>query len=158
MAPPRKPIFERLAANSKRDGECLIWTGNRSRDGYGVLTVGRAQRRAHRLSYAVAYGIIPEGMLVCHRCDRPLCIEPRHLFLGSPKANTADMMAKGRKASVTDSLHPNTKVSHADRAVIRSRRMDGQRLTEIAVDYGVSFQTISDICNGKGSYGTPTNR
>lgn len=155
MSPPRKPIHERLAANSLPDGECLAWTGSKDRYGYGVLTVGRKQFRAHRLSFAETFGqLIPQGAVVCHRCDRPECIEPTHLFLGTPRGNTRDMIAKGRKARVIDGDHPNTKITHSARDVIRRRRAEGETLKSIASDYGVSFQTISDICRGARSYGS----
>lgn len=157
MAPPRKPIAQRIEANTARRGECLIWSGSKTRDGYGVLSIGRRQFRAHRVSYEHYNGLIPDGMLVCHRCDTPLCVEPKHLFLGSAKANTADMHDKGRATRRTDTSHPATKVSHKQREVICARREAGETLTAIAADFGVSFQTISDICRGSRSYGRTKN-
>lgn len=154
MAPPRKPIWQRIEANTKREGDCLLWTGSKSRDGYGVLTIGRRQHRAHRVSYEYFNGPIPNGMLVCHRCDVPCCVEPRHLFLGSAKENTADMLSKGRANRRIDLSHPATKISHAEREVIRDRRNGGETLASIARDFNVSFQTVSDICRGSRSYGT----
>jgi len=155
MAPPRIPIPKRLRDNSKPDGECLIWTGNVGKDGYGVLSIGRKQFRAHRVAYAEANGVtIPPTTLVCHRCDRPRCINPQHLFAGSPSDNTRDMIAKGRGARLRDQDHPNCKISHEQRQVIRERRNSGETLVAIAQDYGVTFQTISAICKGVRSYGT----
>ena len=155
MAPPRKPLAERLAAWSVPDGECLVWTGNKGRDGYGVMSIGRKQYRAHRVAYAVANGgLLPEPeQKVCHRCDRPECINPEHLFLGTARDNTQDMIAKGRKARVIDAEHHGTKIRHAEREAIRQRKAQGQTLKQIASEYGVSFQTISDICRGARSYG-----
>lgn len=154
MSPPRKPLSARFSARTERRGDCLIWTGCKSRDGYGVMTIGRRQYRAHRVAYQYYNGDIPEGMFVCHKCDTPACVEPRHLFLGTPKENTKDMHEKGRSVRVIDAAHPHTKISHAQREDIRGRRENGETLASIADDFGVSFQTISDICRGARSYGT----
>lgn len=70
---------------------CKIWDGPVSH-GYGQ----RGKRRAHRIAYEDAYGPIPEGLGVLHRCDVKLCVEPTHLFLGTQRDNLNDMRAKGR--------------------------------------------------------------
>jgi hypothetical protein len=81
---------------------CLEWVGLTRGGGYGVVEVlahGRVRRKrvgAHRRAWILTYGPIPAGMLVCHRCDNPPCVEPTHLFLGTPKDNVRDCMAKGR--------------------------------------------------------------
>jgi len=90
---------------------CWLWSGKTFEDGYGRLharSIGES--RAHRASYHLYRGEIPDGMLVCHTCDTPSCINPDHLFLGAPLDNTADMMAKGRhhhkKKTACPSGHP----------------------------------------------------
>lgn len=153
MARAREPIPERIERLTDRSGDCWLWTGSRDRDGYGVMTVGRKQVRAHRASYAVTFGD-PSGDLVCHRCDVPACVNPDHLFRGSASANTADMIAKGRKAVMLDAAHPQTKITHAQRDLVRARRARGETLATIAADYGVNFRTISGICKGSNGYGT----
>lgn len=75
---------------------CKLWQGAKTPKGYGVLTVSGKQIFAHRLAYRLFHGVIPAGMLVCHKCDTPDCINPDHLFLGTAKDNTQDMSIKGR--------------------------------------------------------------
>lgn len=153
MAPPRISVLARMSDKKEIRNGCWIWTGAATSDGYGVMGVGRNnQQRVHRLSFEHFIGPIPKGMFVCHRCDTPLCFNPDHLFLGSPRDNTRDMIRKGRRASIAGEAHPNTKIAPDRRDVIRARRASGESLKSIAADYGVAFQTISAICRGEKNY------
>lgn len=76
---------------------CWLWTGSVGSHGYGQLSIpGKAPETAHRVSYRLHNGEIPAGMLVCHKCDNPVCVNPDHLFLGAPQVNALDCKAKGR--------------------------------------------------------------
>ncbi len=97
------------------------WTGRRDKDGYGLISNLTTKRRAHRYSWVLHYGPIPEGMNVLHKCDRPWCVNPEHLFLGTTLDNNRDCHAKGR-APVGDN-HPSRK--HPER-LARGER-SGQR-------------------------------
>lgn len=82
---------------------CWEWTGTKDKDGYGKLSIGGRKVNggkiytAHRLSWMLNYGVIPNGLWVLHRCDNPCCCNPKHLFLGTVKDNVDDMRAKGRQ-------------------------------------------------------------
>lgn len=89
---------------------CWLWDGRYSKSGYGTLGGGRKGERvqAHRLMWEAVNGPIPGGLLVCHRCDVRGCVNPDHLFVGTAKDNTRDMMVKGR-ARFPGGLHNSLK-------------------------------------------------
>ena len=85
-------------AKVKKTDNCWEWTAATWGKGYGVYRHKNKSRSAHRLSYEIANGPIPEGLLVLHKCDNPKCVRPDHLWLGTHADNMADCVRKGRNA------------------------------------------------------------
>jgi HNH endonuclease len=86
-------------AKVDKSGECWIWTGCKMPKGYGKLKFEGRYDLAHRVSWVIANGPVTPGLIVCHRCDVPSCVNPAHLFLGTYSDNTQDMLAKHRDAT-----------------------------------------------------------
>lgn len=76
---------------------CWLWQGMVNDMGYAILVIGRRRFRVHRLMWEQQRGSIPDGLLVCHKCDVPCCVNPDHLFLGTQHDNIHDMIRKGRR-------------------------------------------------------------
>jgi hypothetical protein len=140
----RKTLKERLLEKAIVDAETKCWNWSAGRKNkYGSICVGRLMKSAHRVSYEIHCGPIPEGMYVCHLCDNMLCINPEHLFLGTPADNVIDMIRKGRKVIQRGADHGRAKLTEADIIAIRSETMATQQ--NLADKYGVTPQNISDI-------------
>lgn len=86
--------------------ECWLWQAKLEKTGYGRARYQGKKYGAHQLSWILHNGPIPKGLFVCHKCDVPSCVNPNHLFLGTPKDNTEDMTAKQRHAGRFQKGHP----------------------------------------------------
>lgn len=122
---------------------CHLWTASINVWGYGQIRIGGKVVRAHRLAWEMVNGPIPEGMYVCHKCDKPACVNPDHLFLGTHAENMVDMKTKGRGNA--GSANTNAKLIEADILEIRGSTL---RRRVIAQKYGVSLATVRHIRNG----------
>ena len=126
----------------KSDG-CWIWTGPTYK-GYGRVWVKGKTIRAHRASWMLANGEIPNGLLVLHKCDNASCVNPSHLYLGTHQDNMRDKVERDRCA------HSNRRGEKGGRAVLTEAdvlriRSDARMNKDIANEYGVDRSTISDI-------------
>ena len=130
---------------------CWNWTGSFRKDGYGKLLVGskidgsRRTVTASRASYETFVGKIPPGMVVCHKCDNPRCVNPDHLFVGTWKDNFDDMVRKGRRHQARGSHIGCSKLTEA---VVRRIKQSPKSTKELADRYGVHVSTIQKIKNG----------
>jgi ribosome-binding protein aMBF1 (putative translation factor) len=102
---------------------------------------------AHRYSYELAFGAIPDGLLVCHRCDNPICVRPDHLFLGTALDNVRDACAKGRAVTgtrVKGSATPKL-TEEMVRQIRHERATQGTSYLKLAEKYGVNFSAIGHV-------------
>ncbi len=130
---------------------CIIFTGAKDKNGYGWQRKN-GERKAHRVAYVENKGEIPKGLLVCHHCDNPSCINPDHLFLGTPLDNMQDKIRKGRAVygihNNKGEKNPNTELTEEDVKAIRSRYKWGSGPT-LGKEYGVSSVQICRIVRGE---------
>lgn len=159
-----KPLIPRFWSHvDKSQGECWIWTKAKSKRGYGVIQIKYKSVRCHRFSWEIHNGPIPEGLLVCHKCDNPACVRPDHLFLGTHKDNMRDMSAKGRAASgdrnfmrkcpelvLRGESHPLSPFTDEDVIAIRKLYLSGAA-SQVAIAnlYGVTHRAIGRIVKGQ---------
>lgn len=123
-------------------GKCWIWTGSLDSWGYGQIYYKYKRFQTHRLSFKIKYGEIPRGMLICHKCDNPACIRPKHLFLGTAKDNIQDCIKKNRRGL------EQTKLSKKDILIIRKLyKTKKYYQKEIAEMFEMSISQISNIIN-----------
>lgn len=123
--------------------------------GYGVLQLKEFDGYAHRFSYERFKGALSPGMHVCHRCDAPWCVNPDHLFLGTPSDNMRDCLAKGRHASQSDGTKyakgesaAQAKLTASEvRKIRKLKGLLGDR--KVARAYGVTRNVIRLIWHGK---------
>lgn len=137
----------------KTDDGCWTWTGARAEFGYGVISDRATRRhlRAHRLSWEIAYGLVPLGMLVLHRCDNPPCVRPDHLFLGDHADNSDDKVAKGRQQH--GERHAMALLSNAAVREIRRAGRDTTSRRALALKFGVKSELICNVQAGRSYRG-----
>lgn len=123
---------------------CWIWEGSIGSMGYGKLGRKKKHLLAHRFSYEVYIGPIPNGIQVCHTCDNRRCVNPDHFFLGSALDNARDRVSKGRCYHKHE-RHWNAKITKEQAEAIRN---DSRPSEEIAKDYPINRRMVSSIKNG----------
>lgn len=145
---PKGTIKERINANSmpEPNSGCWLWLGPVDDWGYGRFFVDGSLRRAHRVAYKAHVGPIPDGMLVCHKCDVPSCVNPSHLFLGTPLDNNRDRHRKGRTVAPRGEASGVARLT-ADQA--RIAKYSTERFTVLAARFGVDPRTIAFIRYGR---------
>ncbi len=136
---------ERFWSRVDRGDDCWLWRAGLRGDGYGAFGLGRGKQvSAHRYSYELHNGQIPDGMVVMHSCDVPTCVNPDHLRLGTQADNQADSVRKGRR--YPGSQNHQAKLTESEVMEIRySARMSGVTQRALAKRYNVSPALISHI-------------
>lgn len=126
---------------------CWEWTSYRAPKGYGRASYRDIGVAAHRLSYEINVGPIPDGLMVCHKCDNPPCVRPDHLFLGTNAENQRDASRKGRlKGRHAGELHPTARLTERDVLAIRRSR---DPIRVIAQTYGIARSTVTSVRSGR---------
>ena len=126
---------------------CWNWTAAFTKEGYGQMWRNGRYHVASRVSFELAYGPFPDDLKVCHTCDNPPCVNPRHLFLGTHLDNMRDMANKKRAAHHEG--HGSHKLTEADVSNIRALLSQGAEQRAIARLYGVCDATVSNIKTGR---------
>ena len=143
---PLKDRFEEKVMTIPWTG-CWLWTGQLI-GGYGIIhddsRVSKA-RKAHRISYEIYNGPIPNGLCVLHRCDVPCCVNPEHLFLGDRIENNRDRHQKGRSGCHSGTKNGRAKLAW-DKAV--KIRLDKRPTCDVAAEFMVCKSTVIRIRNG----------
>lgn len=132
---------------SENLNDCWNWKGSTNRDGYSQFKIDGKLYYVHRVSFELFIGPIPEGQLVCHKCDNPGCCNPSHLFLGTPQDNMDDKVKKNRQSHSHDGgIH---KLTEQNIYQIREMIEQGYTQQEIANIFGVSQTNVFYIKSGK---------
>lgn len=160
----RKSIENSLWKKVLKTDTCWNWQGKTNKYGYGLLSItdytkrsldgsrwSQKEVRAHRISWEITKGSIDSGLCVCHKCDNRLCVNPDHLFLGTPAENAADMVTKGRGAKGEKVAHPGESNPAAKLTAIEVQEIRNIYSTqsysqaELGRRYGVTQAMISKI-------------
>lgn len=165
----RNRFWNKVSKSS--DDKCWEWTAHKTKYGYGMISMGLKYRpiQANRAAWILHNGAIPEGKYVCHACDNPGCVNPKHLWLGDPSDNVHDMIAKGRD-KIRNGLggasgdknsrrkHPEAYPNWEKTSVLSDEKVDRIRSlaaagelnqTQVAKMFGVTQSHISRIVNHK---------
>ena len=141
-------IRSRFEEKVIKSNGCWGWKGHLDKNGYPLLKSGSngkefRETRSNRISWLIYKGEIPKGKYILHLCDNSTCTNPDHMFLGTPKENSEDMVRKGRGNK--GSKHGNSKLTEDDVMKIRLKFKDGVMIKRIMEDYGISRQTAHNI-------------
>jgi HNH endonuclease len=139
-------IAQRLARSSAPDPSgCILWTArNINNKGYAIVCWEGRKTLAHRLAWIAVHGPVPAGMHVCHRCDRPLCINPDHLFMGTRSDNMMDCSVKGRLKNPRMPGVANPKAKITDEIAMQIYLASG-KCSQIAKRFNASWDLVARI-------------
>jgi HNH endonuclease len=143
-------IWSQVARGSQQ--ECWPWRRARDRTGYGRVTTCGRSRAAHRVIYELRHGAVPTHLCICHACDNPACCNPDHLWVGTRRDNTLDMVRKGRSGRQNGSSGPRGEHVHTAKLTedqVRDIRLSPEKARTLAKRYAVNRKQIYVIRSGK---------
>jgi len=146
-----EPVKERFEQRYEIDDEtgCWEWTGTMMGGGYGQMSVNNRNEGAHRISYRLHNGEIPEGAFICHTCHNPPCVNPDHLYAGDAASNAQDAIENGDWPEIRGSDTGNSELTEDDVREMRGRYADGEVTYEdLKREYDVSLGTVSRAIRG----------
>lgn len=135
-------LIERFWSKVKKTDACWLWQRQLNNKGYGCFSVHGRLCYAHRFSWSLANGPIPQGMKVLHRCDTPACVNPDHLWIGTQRDNMQDCKQKGRVSKTRGIAHSRARLTEADVYAIRT---DSRSLAAIGRTYGITRGAVNNI-------------
>lgn len=151
---PRNPV-ERFFDKVEKTDTCWIWKGNKFHFGHGQFSIGSRWDNsnksipAHRFSWEIHNGKIPDKFCVLHKCDNPPCVNPDHLFLGTRFDNNKDMVKKGRAFHTNGTINGMHKLSDSNVINIRNLFKNGLNQREISRKFNISYGNVHCIVRRK---------
>ncbi len=146
MSGQNSTLEQRFWAKVVKTDGCWIWNRGKGVKRYGSFKVGRSTEIAHRFSWKLHRGPIPDGLNVLHHCDNTRCVRPDHLFLGTQADNVADMIGKGRDHKAKGERAALSKLTEAQVREMRRRYVAGVvGCHRLAAEYGVRKGTVQFI-------------
>lgn len=142
------PLADRFWPKVEKSEGCWLWTAARTPRGYGHLRYRNEYLLAHRASWEIHFGPVPDDLKVLHTCDTPACVRPDHLFLGTSLDNHDDMKAKGRSAK--GEKHGGARLTEAQVLEIRARfAAGGISQGALRAMYGITQSHVRSIITRK---------
>jgi hypothetical protein len=137
--------------NFKGNKGCWEWTASLDGKGYGQISINGKTKRAHHIAWELTVGKIPKGKFICHHCDNKKCVNPNHLFLGTPLSNIQDMDKKGRRINspLCGEKHGRSKLKNLDVQEIKNLMKIGIKQRKIAEMFNIGVGTINHIAKGR---------
>lgn len=148
---PVTAMEDRFWEKVEKGSNCWEWTASKDNDGYGQIGYQNGEMiRAHRYSWILHFGEIPDGLFVCHHCDNPSCVRPDHLFLGTALANNRDKIRKGRAKNCRGESSGLSKLTDEQVAQIRRLYVPGKiSQYALAKKFSVAVSNINNIVHRK---------
>lgn len=142
---PRKTTRQRFWSKVDKNGpmilqtQCWLWTAAKTADGYGSFWIRNKADYPHRYSFEIHKGKLPDGLMACHHCDNPPCVNPDHIFAGTAKENGQDCKEKGRHDNILEYT------SLRDERAIRALFKAGIPKSDIAKQLMMSVKTVRNV-------------